>query len=74
MNRNPAVTTPGVVASVHGPLQDLVAHSDTDDHAEAVRRDSPLFRYLGGRSPRVFTDVTLSVDESAALVGEIASK
>ncbi|WP_051479140.1 dipeptide epimerase [Arthrobacter sp. H5] len=90
------VTTPGVVASVHGPLQDLVARSDTADHAEALshvslssessaarmavdcalhdlaaqRHGSPLFRYLGGRSPRVFTDMTLSVDEPAALASE----
>lgn len=86
-------TTAGVMSSVHGPLQDLVADSDTVDHAEALRLLSrspepgaarmavdcalhdlaaqragmPLFRYLGGDTARISTDMTLSVGEPAAL-------
>nr|WP_280801333.1 dipeptide epimerase [Arthrobacter pigmenti] len=86
-------TTAGVMRAVHGPLQDLVAHSDTADHAEALRLLSlssesgaarmavdcalhdlaaqragmPLYRYLGGRSARISTDMTLSVGNPATL-------
>ncbi|GAB3539152.1 L-Ala-D/L-Glu epimerase [Arthrobacter tecti] len=86
-------TTAGVMRSVHGPLQDLVAHSNTADHAEALRLLSlssesgaarmavdcalhdlaaqragmPLYRYLGGRSARITTDMTLSVGDPATL-------